>query len=59
MVTAILICTLVALVLGSAWVDILEDPTYRADADYCYNCPCGWCNCVPGDENCERRKNDE
>ncbi len=59
MLVAILICSLAALGLGSAWIKALDDQEYKDDADFCYNCPRGWCELLPGEEGCERRKDDE
>ena len=36
------------------WVNILSDEKYRDDANYCYGCPCGWCDFLPGDEECKK-----
>ena len=56
MIITIGICGIIALALAIAWGKILDDPEYKSDFHYCYNCKRGWCDCVPGCEGCIRRK---
>ena len=44
----------VLVMVAHLWINILSDERYHDDANYCYGCPCGWCDCIPGDDECQK-----